>query len=60
MGGVKTRRQGESNHRYWYEKGTDTKVGHVLRVANGKKSWFWAVRDGNEYREVPSDNCELK
>ena len=60
MGGVKTRRQGESNHRYWYEKGTDTKLMRVLRITNGKKSWFWAVRDGDNYREVPSDKCELK
>ena len=60
MGGVKTRRRGESVHRFWYEKGTDTKLTRVLRITNGKKSWFWAVRDGDNYREVPSDKCELK
>ena len=60
MGGVKTRRRGESVHRFWYEKDTDTKLTRVLRITNGKKSWFWAVRDGDNYREVPSDKCELK
>lgn len=60
MSGVKTRQQGASNHRYWYEKGTDTRLVRVLRIAGGKKSWFWAIRNGDEYREVPSDKCELK
>ena len=60
MGGVKTRRKGETTHRFWYEKGTDTKLVHVLRITNGKRSWFWAAREDNNYREVPSENCELK
>ena len=60
MGGVKTTRRGESNHRYWYEKDTDTRLVRVLRITGGKKSWFWAVRTGEEYREVPSDKCELR
>jgi len=60
MGGVKTRRQSESNHRYWYEKGTDNKLTRVLRFTNGKRSWFWALREGAEYREIPSDKCVLK
>jgi len=60
MGGVKTRRRGESNHRFWYKRGTDEKLTRVLRVDNGKKTWFWAVRDGEWYKEVPQKECELR
>jgi hypothetical protein len=60
MGDVKRRRLGELLHRHWYEKGTDNKLTKVLRITNGKKSWIWAVRDGNDYHEVPSDKTELR
>jgi len=60
MSGVKTRRSGECVHRFWYEKGTDNKLIRVLRIVRGKKSWFWAVRTGDGYRKIPSDNIERR
>jgi len=60
MGGVKTRRRGESVHRFWYKRGTDEKLTHVLRVENGKRSWYWAIRNGENYTEVPQKDCELR
>jgi len=60
MGGVKTRRRGEHAHRFWYKRGTDTKLTHVLRVENGKRSWYWAIRNGEKYIEIPQKDCELR
>lgn len=60
MSGVKTRRRGESDHRFWYEVGTDNKLTRILRVDNGKRSWFWGFREGDSYREIPKDKTILR
>jgi len=61
MGGVKTRRAGDGGRqRFWYKRGTDVKLTHVLCVDNGKRSWYWAIREGENYTRVPQKDCELR
>jgi len=60
MGGVKTRRRGESNHRYWYETGTDNRLTRILRIVGGKRTWIWGAKEGDWYREVHKDKTVLR
>lgn len=60
MGGVKTRRRGESAHRYWYKKGTDEKLTRILRVTEGKRTWHWGAREGDWYRVLGEHEIELR
>jgi hypothetical protein len=60
MGGTKRRTAGESGQRNWYKKDSDIKLIRVLRVDQGKRSWFWSEKDNDSYNEVPPENRELR
>lgn len=61
MAGVKTRRAGTGGQqRFWYKRGTDDKLTRVLRLDGGKRRFFWGIRDGDWYTEVPPVDCELR
>jgi len=61
MAGVKTTRLGSGGQaRFYYERNTDNKLTHVLIVDNGKRSWSWAVREGDDYRYIDAKDYELR
>jgi len=44
-------------HRSRFLLGTDTPV---IRVMDGKRRFFWAVKENDVYRRVTAGECELR
>jgi len=40
--------------------GTDEKVVRVLNVENGKRRFVWAVKNGNDFKVVRTEDTELR
>ena len=61
MAGAKKPHHGSGGQpRFWYERGTDNKLTHIFYVDDGKRSWRWAVRAGDNYRYLDAKERELR
>lgn len=49
----------QDNFRIRYEKGTSNKVERIM-VADGKKSFAWAVKTPDGFKFVPDSGTELR